>query len=450
MNALVRGCVLLLAVIARAALAADAAAPPAAPLPERLDLFVGDARVLDAESRRVAVGNGAIVDVSTIGSGQLLLLAESAGTTTVNLWLRDGRRHHLSVHVTEANLDVALGAVRQMLEGTEGITARVAGARIVLEGDRVADADRRRAAAVTGAFGGLVLDFVGRLGWERMIHFDVRIVEVRRSAIRELGIRWSPQANGPSVGVIADFATNDLFRVVPPPAAVPGLESGPLPLRVSPPAVYAGITSVLNSRIDLLEQRGEAELIAQPTLSCRSGGSARFVAGGEFPIPVLDRNGAADVEFKEYGVILDVKPVADRGGTIYAQIETEVSRIDEGVTVLGVPGLLKRRSQTEINVREGEVVVLAGLVDRNRGRDTQAVPGLGRVPVVGGLFRSRGRRSADTELLVMLTPRLVEGHPDPEALATDPNAAGVERARRLLDERGYTFEGPRLTVPEEP
>lgn len=445
------------AVAANGAERADAGPQPAtrpavpaadAALPDRIDMFVGDTRVLDVRSRRVAVGNGEILSVSTLDPGQLLLLAESAGATSLALWLRDGRRHRIDVNVTDANLDVVLENVRKMLAGVPTVTARIAGTRIVLEGDHVSDADQRRVAAVVDTFGGLVVNFVGRIGWNEVLHFDVRIVEVRRSAVRDLGIRWDTQANGPAVGVIADFATNDLFRVAPPAGAVPGLDPSTLPLNVSPTATYAGITSALTSRIELLEQRGEAVLVAQPTLSCRSGGSARFVSGGEFPIPVTDALGSTDVEFKEYGVILDVRPVTDRGGVIYARIDTEISQIDESTRVLGVPGLLKRRSQTELNLREGEVAVLGGLVSRARGRDVQQVPGLGSVPLLGHLFKTNGRRDVESELLILITPRIVRHAVDPGVLARDPVAEDLIRSRELLRRGGIEPTPGRLILAE--
>lgn len=417
-------------------------------VPSRVDMFVGDTRILDVTSRRVAVGNGGIVSISTLERGQLLLLAEHAGTTTVTLWLRDGSRHRVTVNVTEANLDVALETVRKMLEGTPNVTARIAGTRILLEGDLASDAEQRRAAAIVEASAGQVVNFVGRVGWEQMLHFDVRIVEIRRSAMRDLGIRWDAQANGPAVGVIADFGTNDLFRVTPSPAAAPGIAGLPLPLRVSPTAGYAGITTVLSSRIDLLEQRGDAFLVAQPTLSCRSGGSARFVSGGEFPIPVVDGRGSTDVEFKEYGVILDVRPVTDKGGSIFARVDTEISQIDESVSVLGVPGLLKRRSTTELNLREGEVAVMAGLVSRTRGKDVQQVPGLGAMPLVGSLFKSTSRRSADTEVLILITPRVVSHRPDAAALERDPVATGIARGREIVRGAGADPDDLRLPLAD--
>ncbi len=416
-------------------------------LPARLDMFVGDTRIVEAVTRRVAVGNGQVVSFTTVGPSQLLVLANAPGTSSVTLWLRDGRQHRMTVTVSEANLDVVLENVRNMLQGTQNVSARVAGNKIVLEGDRVSDADQERVATIVETFGGLVLNFVGKVGWEQMVYFDVKIIEIRRTALRDLGIRWDDRFNGPSVGVIADFDTNDLFRVLPPPdAGIDGLQSLPLPRRVWPPKTYSGLTTIINSRIEALEQKGDAQTIAQPTLSCRSGGNARFVSGGEVPIPVTDGLGSTDVEFKEYGIILDVKPVADRSGTIYAQIDTEVSQIDPSVTVLGVPGFLKRQSKAEINMREGETIAMAGLVNRQRSNDKQQVPGLGSIPLVGSAFRTTGKREIETELVVLITPRIVMGQANAEAMAVDPNAQLIERSERLLDKAGIKRERNRLQI----
>jgi pilus assembly protein CpaC len=437
-------------VVAALSVAAALSAIPShaqTPLPTRIDMFIGDTRVIEASTRRVAVGNGQVVSMSTVGPSQLLVLANAPGVSSVTLWLRDGRQHKLTVHVTEANLDVASESIRNMLQGTQNISVRAAGNKILLEGDRVSDADQQRVAAITESFGGLVMNFVGKVGWEQMIYFDVRIVEVRRNAVRELGIRWNDRFNGPNVGVIADFDTNDLFRVVPNLGSEVGNVQGlPLPRRVWPPQVYSGLTTVIGSRIEALEQRGDAQIIAQPTLSCRSGGSARFVSGGEVPIPIVDGLGSTDVEFKEYGIILDVKPVADRSGSIYAQLDTEVSQIDPSVSVLGVPGFLKRQSKAEINMREGETIALAGLVNRQRSNDRQQVPGLGSVPVVGNLFRTNSKRNLETELIVLITPRIVQGTPNPEIMAVDPNAQLVERASELAPKAGGQFQNGRLQV----
>jgi pilus assembly protein CpaC len=420
---------LLLAVLFHPALPAQTA------LPAKLDLYVGDSRVLQARVQRVAIGNGKLISISTLDSGELLLLGEAPGTTTVQLWLKGGVRHSFTVQITELDLDGRLEQIRTLLQGTQNITARIAGNRIALEGLQVSDADRERAAAIVASFPGLLLNFIGKQGWEPMIQMDVRIVELRDSSARELGIRWGSSINGPAGGVIADLQTNPHFRVRPADDAVPrGIDNATLPEKVSPLAAYLGWATGIESRIDLLAQQGVAHIIAEPTLSCRSGGEARFVSGGEVPIPVVDGLGSTNVEYKEYGIILDVRPRVDRGGAIYAEIEAEISQIDESVRVQSYPGFLKRKSTAAVNLHAGETIVIAGLTSRSQSNEHQAIPGLGRVPAVGGLFGSRKRRVQHSELLVLITPRTVQsavaGPPD----ASDEQAGSVAKGRQLLEQ----------------
>ncbi len=374
------------------------------PLPQRLDLFVGETRVLAADPRRMAVGNGRVLSVTVVDAQQLLLLAESPGLTVLHLWLKDGREARITVNVAAGSLESTLGSVRELLRDADGVTARESGGRIVLEGRGLSSLARDRAAAVAALFPGVVLDFVDRLGADPMIYMEARIVEFRRSALRDLGVRWRSDVNGPNAGLLADLVVSEGFRPTVPDGTVPVTDGAGV--RVWPPRGYLGLATTLDSRLRLLEQRGEVAVIAEPTLSCRSGGAARFVAGGEIPITVVNNLGSADVEFKEYGVILDVKPVIDAQGAILARVETEVSQIDESQRVLGVPGFLKRRSATDIRLREGETLVLAGLVSRLDGRDRSAVPGLGRVPLAGRAFRADQRRHERTELVIFLTPRV--------------------------------------------
>lgn len=378
----------------------------AEPLPERLQLFVGESRTLSASPVRMAVGNGRIVSVTVVDARQLLLLGESPGSTVLQLWLRDGREARVRIDVSASNVEALIEDVRALIGGSAGLRARVAAGRVVLEGEGLDAATRARAAAVATLYPGLVLDFTGRLGAEATVQIDARIVELRRGSLRDLGVRWRGEVNGPNAAVVADLAVNDLFRPQPgegpaPPAIVPP------GTRVWPPRGHFGISTALDSRLALLEQQGALAVLAEPSLSCRSGGSARFVSGGEIPIPVVSGTGAADVEFREYGVILDVRPVVDSSGMIFARIETEISQVDGSQRVLGVPGLLKRRSATDVTLREGETLVLAGLVSELDARDRQGVPGLGRLPLAGRAFRADQRRRERTELVIFMTPRLI-------------------------------------------
>jgi Flp pilus assembly secretin CpaC len=371
-----------------------------------LDLYVGDTVLIDAQARRVAIGNGKVVSVTQVDGRQLLVLGEAAGVTAIEVWTRDAGYRRYVVNVLEFSGEALLAQVRRLLEGTHQIGARAVGDRIVLEGQRVSNTDRERAAAIVKAYPGRVFDFIDRVGWDAMIHLQVSILELRRSATNSLGIRWDNLLQGPVATVNS--------------AAGSGERRGSIEW-----------TAQLHSMIDLLRQRGDARVIAEPTLSCRSGGEAHFVAGGELPVPVLNGQGTPDVQFREYGVILNVKPAADDAGNVYAHVETEVSDIDRSVQVMGVPGILKRHSSTEVNVRAGETIVIAGLVSRQASNDRRGLPVLGAMPGVSGLFQSRSRQQQETELVVFITPRIVAARAAAPG-EPDPGLRQLERAEQAL------------------
>lgn len=381
----------------------------AADLPEEVSLAVGETLLLVVEVRRAALGTGNVVSLATPEPDQLLLFGEAPGTTTAQLWLRDGSRHVLRIEVRDRDPSVLLGEVRALLDGAPGLRARISGRHVVLEGERPSAADRERAAEVAALFPGEVLDFVRDTAWESMVQMQVRLVEVRRDQLGRLGLRWDQDAAGPSVSFGAGGGR--------------GL------------SLSAELSGSLHSRIDLLQQQGLAYTFAEPTLSCRSGGVARFVSGGEIPIPVTDGLGSTDVQYKEYGVILEIRPRAHADGAIHAEIEVELSQLDAAVRVGDYPGFLKRQTRTAINALEGDTIAIAGLVTRERGRDRTAVPGLGSIPGAGALFRSTRRQQRETELLVLITPRRFDAGgsgqpPDPG------QGAMIDRAGTLQREEG--------------
>ena len=177
-------------------------------------------------------------------------------------------------------------------------------------------------------------------------------------------------------------------------------------------------------------QSGEAAVLAEPRLSCRSGGSARFVAGGELPIPVLGGNGSASVQFKEYGVRFEVSPTVNDQGVISASLQAEISSINPEVSVREVPGLRKQSAATEVNLREGETLVIAGMLSNEISGTIDKVPGLGDLPILGKLFRSRRFQNRETELIVLITPRL---HVEGSTLGAEQAA---DMAQRLESLRG--------------
>jgi pilus assembly protein CpaC len=398
---------LLLAALAAAATSVCAVSVCAAEVvrTQPIVLYVGDTTLVDVNARRVAVGNGHVLRATEVDGRQLLLMGEAPGESALQVWTREGTLQRYVVTVHEYSGEALLEQVRLLLRGTHQVDARLAGDRVVLEGLRVSDADRDRAAAIAKAYPARVFDFIDKVGWESMVHLQVSILEVRRTASDALGIRWDNVLQGPAA--VANTAAGALRRG------------------------YVQWGAQLGSTIDLLRQRGDARVVAEPTLSCRSGGEAHFVAGGELPVPVVNGQGTPDVQFREYGVILDVKPTVDAEGGIYARIETEVSDIDRSVQVMGVPGILKRHSATEVNVRTGETIVIAGLVEQLGSNDRKGLPGLGALPGLSLLFQSHTRAKQESELVVFITPHVVTARPAPDPDG-DPGLRQLERAQKAL------------------
>jgi pilus assembly protein CpaC len=377
-------------------------------LPDEVSLSVGESLLLMADLRRAALGSGKVVSIATPERGQLLLFGEAPGKTTAQLWLRDGSHHVLAVTVTEQDLSGRLAQVQGLLAGNEHLRARINGSHVIVDGERASAEELARAEEVAALFPGQVLNFANQSGWESMVQMQVRLVEVRRDQLRQLGLRWDADAAGPSVSVEAGSGTGKT-------------------------GVQISASSLLQSRLDLLQQRGLAYTVAEPMLSCRSGGVARFVSGGEVPIPVTDGLGATDVQYKEYGVILEVHPRADAHGNIHAEVDIELSQMDSSVRVGDFPGFLKRRTTTAINAEAGETIVIAGLVARERSRDRSGIPGLADIPAVGALFRATRRLERETELLVLITSRTFGSGVRSEQESIADQQTLLQRARELDD-----------------
>jgi len=320
---------------------------PSTPATINLDMFVGEVKVLEkVDVRRVAIGNGSIVKAEVIDTGELLIIAATAGSSSIRLWNKDGSQTDYNIRVEETDPET-------------------------------------------------------RVHMQRIVRMRVRMVEFRKSALGRLGIDWSDSTTGPGLAAVGDAVTNNLYR-----PAVEGFTG--LPNNVAPFSAYFGIASNITSRINFLAQNGDAVTLAEPVLSAMNGGEASFLAGGEVPYPSTDENGQSQVEFKEYGVKLNVAPLIDSAGNVRAKLETEISQLDSSVSIQGTPGLLTRRAQTEVTVRSGQTIVISGLLSSESSADTDMLPGLGRLPIIGRFFSSRGKRNSVNELVIFITPEVIE------------------------------------------
>lgn len=381
----------------------------AAPTQEtELTMYVGEAKVLNEPGvRRLAVGNGQVLNATVLDERQVLVLAEEEGQSSLYVWRRAGGEHAYTITVVPANVGRLMTEVRALLGDNDKVRTRVIGDKIILEGSDLTDEQARRVEEIGKRYP-LIVNLISRVGLEPMVVTDVRILEFRKTALRDLGIRWSTDSiAGPTYGVLGDISRSAPF-VQPPEGTGTAAGRGPVVgSRISPFATYFELNSTITSAISAAVSKGDATFLAEPRLTTKSGGSAKFLAGGEVPIPVDNGFGSVTVQFKPYGVKLEVTPIVGESGAINMTVLTELSAIDAELTVRDVPAFLTRRTDTQVNLQTNETLVVSGLFDGVATKSLEKVPGLGDVPVLGELFRSRRFRRNETDLVILLTPRLV-------------------------------------------
>lgn len=411
---------------------AGAAAATAGTLPAELSMEVGETRVLELPGvARVAIGDGHVVKAAPADEKEVIVFARNAGTTSLHLWSRDGKRHAYTVEVSPGGMKRIERELAALLARVPHAHSRRVGEKIVIEGEDLSDSDQSRIAALAARYPEIV-DFTSRVGWDRMVLLDAQIVEVPRSTLRELGVRWDPASQGGlGVGAAWDAASSALGeRPIDSPVGAA--------FSASKAAGYFGVNALLSARVQALAQAGDAVVLAQPQLLARSGATAEFLAGGEVPYSTVNADGNSSTVFKPYGVSLSITPRVERNGTVRSRIEVEVSSIDASVDAPSGPALKTRKASTEFNVRSGQTLVLAGFLSREQSSDVDKIPGLGDLPIVGALFGSERFRRNETELAIFVTPVIVsQDHP---ALAER-----VRRGKALVKEAFP--DGERLNVP---
>jgi pilus assembly protein CpaC len=387
-------------------------------------LQVGDVQTLPvAGVVRIALGNGAPARATVVDGREIVLLAEAVGRTSMHVWTRSGRQILFELEVVDRRGGKVLGELAAMLDSIPGLRTRAVGDRLVLEGRYPNREAAARVQELARNFPQLLLLVpmqpvdTDPLQLERMVQFDLRVIEVKRRALEQLGIRWADSAAGPTVATNALGYANTPWR----PESTLGF---PPVNTANPIRTYIGLATQITSALRFLESRGDAWTLAEPRLSTRSGGEAKFLAGGEIPIPVAQGNGAVSVEYKQYGVRLEFKPLADAEGNIDSALMVEVSEPDARNSNAGFIALTTNRTETQVALKQGEPLVISGLLRQRSERSTDAVPGLGRLPIISALFKSRERTTEQTELFVIATPRVLT----PESAL---NKNGLARAAEL-------------------
>ena len=398
----------------------------------RLEVTIGKSQVLNLQEpfTRVSVTNPAIADVFVVTPNQILINGKAVGTTSLVVFY-PSRTVFFDVLV---QTDLALLRERlKQVAPRDNIQVHAAQDAIILEGSVSSERTTAGAVEVAGVFApkGKVISLLSLTDVKpQQVLLQVHVAEIARAALKELG--FSFRALGQTfqgaafpgnpfalaIGTVGPVVANGLFGQTSPDFALAGstifLSSGNRD--------YAGV-------IRAMSDRNVLRTLAKPNLITQSGKEAKFLSGGEFPYPVAQQNNAISIEFKEFGVGLVFLPVVVDGETINLRVRPEVSSLDfsQGLQSNGfnIPVIRKNEAATTINLKDGESFAIAGLINNEVRQAVAKIPVLGDIPILGALFRSTRFQNNETELLFLVTVKLV--NPDPPGAGPDP--------RRLMDLR---------------
>lgn len=353
----------------------------------------------DTSFSEIVIGDPEIAVVKPLTDRSFYIIGSKPGSTGIALYNEEKQLVGM--------LDVQVGANTESLNNTlkralpkSRIRATSTNGRVVLSGKAKSSIAAARARRIAKQFDEDLIDSISVQG-SQQVKLEVRFIEAQRSKTKSLGV--SLRGNDGTTR----FSTGggNLF------SAASTLVSGSVPFgRLVGNLIDSGMK--VDILVDALEKRGVARRLAEPNLVALSGDTASFLAGGEFPIPVGTGNNEIKIEFKKFGVGLEFTPTVLENGLIHLRIAPEVSEIDPTNSVkfggIEIPGLIVRRAETSVELRDGQSFVIAGLLNSTSNYTLRKFPWLGDLPIIGALFRSSSFRKKQTDLVIIVTPRLIK------------------------------------------
>ncbi|MEO0612227.1 MAG: type II and III secretion system protein family protein [Pseudomonadota bacterium] len=384
---------------------------------------------LPSSAADVLVSQPSIVDAVVRSSRRVYLLGLSVGETNAFFFDNQGRQIlNLEIRV-ERDMDAITDLLRRLMPDSR-ITLDAINDNVVIRGSVNSNSEAANAQTVVSRFVGNPDNVINMLSVRQrdQVMLRVRVVEMQHQLMKQLGVNTNGTVTLDDIQL--GFAASNAVGATGGFSGTGGI-NGPI-----------GDLTNLDVAFEALETTGLVRILAEPNLTAISGESANFLAGGEFPVPVGQRNGILSVEFREFGVGLGFTPVVLDKGRINLKVSTEVSDIttDNAIIVPGattvdadgqliagpslqIPGLSVRRANTTVELASGGSLVMAGLLQEDLRSTMQGVPGLKDVAVLGQLFRSRDFENSQTELVIIVTPFIVKG--TQLANLTDPSEGFV-------------------------
>jgi pilus assembly protein CpaC len=387
---------------------------------ETMHVLVGKSVVINVQApmTRVLSSNPVVVETLATSPTQIVVEGKAAGASSLILWDGSGRSQILDVVV-----DLDISALRNTIQRTypnSKLDVQADAGRVILTGSvpdpKLADDLMKMAGAYSTQ---VVNSLTVGAPHERQVLLEVKFAEVDRTALSQFGVNFFSTGAGNTLGTtttsqFGSFGTQQINDV-----AGPGTQNGPF-------ATQQTISQVLNlflfkpdihfgAVMQDLQQKNILQILAEPNLMAINGQKASFLAGGEFPFPLIQPGQgftAVTIQFKPFGVRLDFTGIIQNDDTIRLHVAPEVSTLDfsNALTLSGfvVPAISTRRAETDIELKDGQSFGIAGLLDHRATTQLSKVPGIGDIPILGQLFRSHNINKNNTELMVLVTPHIVD------------------------------------------
>ncbi|WP_410832243.1 type II and III secretion system protein family protein [Paraburkholderia sp. SIMBA_030] len=397
--------------------AAAAAAPTAAQGTLAIDAGKGTLVHLNEDASSVFVADPAIADVHVPSPRAVFVLGKKAGTTTLYVLGANNKTLVQRTVVVARDMDALRSMVATRFPSMN-VQLGTGNGSLLVSGQATSSVD---ADAVVQSLTPYLADkevLVNRMTIDRplQVQLRVRITEVDRNVTQQLGINWQALGNAAGNFFGGIYSGRPIYNLTQPLTSSTGQITYPVNLATNNAYSLFGQFKTgktdIQALVDALNQEGLITVLAEPSLVALSGQTASFLAGGEFPIPVSQINGVISVEFKQFGIKLDFTPTVLSDRRISLKVRPEVSQIDPTVSVttggVTVPGLSVRRADTTVELASGQSFAIGGLLQSNTTDIISQVPGIGSIPILGKLFSSSNYQNNKTELVIMVTPYLVE------------------------------------------
>jgi pilus assembly protein CpaC len=406
----------------------------------RLDVTIGKSQIVDLKApfTRLSVTNPNVADVFAVTPNQILLNGKTAGVTSLVVFYPD-KTLFFDV-VVQSDLALLTERLRQIAP-RDDIQVQAAQDAIIVRGTVSSENLIPGAVEIASSFApkGRVVNLLSLAEVKpQQVLLQMHVAEVDRESLKELGFSWRALGKtiqgasfagfpfSPAIGLLGGVLTNSgsIQQTPTPEFSFGSAQAGSGFFLGSPSRDYAGIAQAL-------ARRNNFRTLAKPNLVTQSGKEAKFISGGEFPFPVAQQNNTVTIEFKEFGVSILFTPVVVDGEIINLRVRPEVSALDfsQGLVIQGfnIPTIRKNQALTSVNLKDGETFALGGLLNNEVRQQVAKTPIVGDVPILGALFRSTRFQNNETELLFLVTVKLVK--PAPVGSAAVPDATKLMELR---------------------